>query len=116
MKCERMDQYDYLIALATLDAKDEDVRMFMELDDSDVVLSTRIVKKIEKLIRRASLYRTDGLIRLKRILSKVAIITLVIVSVVFTTLMSVSAMHVRPESPPSQPDRAVPMCSAVFLQ
>ena len=93
MKCERMDQYDYLIALATLDAKDEDVRMFMELEDSDVVLSTRIVKKIEKLIRRTSLYRTDGLMRLKRILSKVAIITLVIVSVVFTALMSVSAIR-----------------------
>lgn len=93
MKCERMDPYDYLIALATLDAKDDDVRTFMELDDSDVVLSTRIVKKIEKLIRRASLYRTDGLMRLKRILSKVAIITLVIVSVVFTALMSVSAIR-----------------------
>ena len=93
MKCERMDQYDYLIALATLDAKDDDVRTFMELDDSDVVFSTHIVKKIEKLIRKVSLYRIDGLMRLKRILSKVAIITLVIVSVVFTALMSVSAIR-----------------------
>lgn len=93
MKCERMDQYDYLIALATLDAKDDDVRTFMELDDSDVVFSARMMRKIGKLIRRASLYRTDGLIKLKRMLSQVAIITLVVVAVVFTALMSVSAIR-----------------------
>lgn len=93
MKCERMDKYDYLIALATLDAKDDDVKMFMELEDSDVVFSDRITDKIEKLIRRESVYKTDGFVKFKRILSRVAIIALVVISVMFTAMMSVSAIR-----------------------
>lgn len=93
MKCERMDKYDYLIALATLDAKDDDVKMFMELEDSDVVFSDRITDKIEKLIRRESVYKTDGFVKFKRILSKSAIIALVVISVMFTAMMSVSAIR-----------------------
>ncbi|MBQ8496234.1 MAG: DUF4367 domain-containing protein [Clostridia bacterium] len=93
MKCERMDKYDYLIALSTLDAKDDDVKMFMELDDSDVVLSDHITDKIEKLIRRESAYKTTGFVQFKRILSKVAIITLVVISIMFTAMMSVSAIR-----------------------
>ena len=93
MKCERMDKFDYLIALATLDAKDDDVKMFMELDDSDVVFSDRITDKIEKLIRRESVYKTDGFVKFKRILSRVAIIALVVISVMFTAMMSVSAIR-----------------------
>ena len=93
MKCERMDKYDYLIALSTLDAKDDDVKMFMELDDSDVVLSDHITNKIEKLIRRESAYKTTGFVQFKRILSRVAIIALVVISVMFTAMMSVSAIR-----------------------
>ena len=93
MKCERMDKYDYLIALSTLDAKNDDVKMFMELDDSDVVLSEKITRKIEKLIRRESVYKSKGFAKFERILSKVAIITLVVISVMFTAMMSVSAIR-----------------------
>lgn len=93
MKCERMDKYDYLIALATLDAKDDDIRMFRELDDSDVVLSDRIQKKIEKLIRRESTYRDFGFKQFKHILSKAAIIMLVVISVMFAAMMSISAIR-----------------------
>ena len=93
MKCERMDKYDYLIALSTLDAKDDDVKMFMELDDSDVVLSERIIRKIEKLIRRESVYKSNEVVKFKRVLSRVAIITLVVISVMFTAMMSVSAIR-----------------------
>ena len=93
MKCERMDKYDYLIALATLDARDDDIRMFRELDDSDVVLSDRIQKKIEKLIRRESTYRDFGFKQFKSILSKAAIIMLVVISVMFAAMMSISAIR-----------------------
>ena len=93
MKCERMDKYDYLIALATMDAKDDDVKMFMELEDSDVVFSDRITDKIEKLIRRESVYRTCNFVKFKRILTKTAIIALVVISVMFATMMSVSAIR-----------------------
>ena len=93
MKCERMDKYDYLIALATLDARDDDIQMFKELDDSDVVLSDRIQKKIEKLIRRESTYRDFGFKQFKHILSKAAIIMLVVISVMFAAMMSISAIR-----------------------
>ena len=93
MKCERMDKYDYLIALATLDARDDDIQMFKELDDSDVVLSDRIQKKIEKLIRRESTYRDFGFKQFKHILSKAAIIMLVVISVMFAAMISISAIR-----------------------
>jgi hypothetical protein len=88
-----MDKYDYLIALATLDARDDDIQMFKELDDSDVVLSDRIQKKIEKLIRRESTHRASGFAQFKNILSKAAIIMLVVISVMFTAMISISAIR-----------------------
>lgn len=47
MKCEKMDKFDYLIALATLDARDDDIEMYEDLDNSDVELSERITNNIE---------------------------------------------------------------------
>ena len=51
MNCEEIDKYDYLIAMAALDAKNDDVEMFKSLDASDVVLSDKIVREIGKLIK-----------------------------------------------------------------
>ena len=91
MKCEKMDKFDYLIALATLDARDDDIEMYEELDNSDVELSERITNNIEKLIRKES--RTERLNRIRKTLSKVAVIALVVISVIFTVMMSVSAIR-----------------------
>lgn len=91
MKCEKMDKFDYLIALATLDARDDDIEMYEELDNSDVELSERITNNIEKLIRKES--RTERLNRIRKTLSKVAVIALVVISVIFTAMMSVSAIR-----------------------
>lgn len=93
MKSKRLDKYDYLIAMATLDVKDDDVKMFEEQDDSDVVLSDRITKKIDKLISKESNYKTSRAIQFQKVLSKVAIIALVVVSVMFAAMMSVSAIR-----------------------
>lgn len=93
MKSKRLDKYDYLIAMATLDVKDDDVKMFEELDDSDVVLSDRITKKIDKLISKESNYKTSRAIQFQKVLSKVAIIALVVMSVMFAAMMSVSAIR-----------------------
>lgn len=93
MKCEKMDKYDYLIALATLEAKDDDVEMFAALDDSEVVFSDRIKKRIGKMIRRESKCRTKGCLQFRNALSKVAIIILITVSVIFTAMMSVTAIR-----------------------
>lgn len=93
MKSKRLDKYDYLIAMATLDVKDDDVKMFEELDDSDVVLSDRITKKIDKLISKESNYKTSRAIQFQKVLSKVAIIALVVMLVMFAAMMSVSAIR-----------------------
>ena len=93
MKYEKMDQYDYLIALSVLNAKDGEVQRFMELDDSDVVLSDRIEKKIRKLIRRESVYRAIGWKKSKPILQKAAMITLIMLTFVFAVTMSVTAVR-----------------------
>ena len=84
MKCEKMDKFDYLIALATLDARDDDIEMYD-------ALSERITNNIEKLIRKES--RTERLNRIRKTLSKVAVIALVVISVIFTAMMSVSAIR-----------------------
>ena len=91
MKCEKPDQYDYLIALSTLEASDDDVKTFTALDDSDVVLSDRTTDEIEKMIRKESVYRRSGFKRFGKILSRVAVIALVMISVTLSVLMGISA-------------------------
>jgi hypothetical protein len=91
MKCEKPDQYDYLIALSALEASDDDVRAFTALDDSEVVLSDRTTEAIEKMIRKESVYRRSGFKRFGKILSRVAVIALVMISVTLSVLMGISA-------------------------
>ena len=91
MKCEKPDQYDYLIALSTLEASDDDVKTFTALDDSDVVLSDRTTDEIEKMIRKESVYRRSGFKRFGKILSRVAVIALVMISATLFVLMGISA-------------------------
>lgn len=45
MNCGKIDKYDYLIAMATLDAGLDDVGMFEKLDASEVVLSNCTIKQ-----------------------------------------------------------------------
>ena len=91
MKCEKPDKYDYLLALSTLEASDDDVKAFTELDDSEVVLSDRTTDEIEKMIRKESVYRRSGFKRFGKILSRVAVIALVMISVTLSVIMSISA-------------------------
>lgn len=91
MKCEKPDQYDYLIALSALEASDDDVKAFTALDDSEVVLSDRTTEAIEKMIRKESVYRRSGFKRFGKILSRVAVIALVMISVTLSVLMGISA-------------------------
>jgi hypothetical protein len=91
MKCEKPDKYDYLLALSTLEASDDDVKAFRELDDSEVVLSDRTTDEIEKMIRKESVYRRSGFKRFGKILSRVAVIALVMISVTLSVIMGISA-------------------------
>ena len=91
MKCEKPDQDDYLIALSALEASDDDVKTFLEQDDSEVVLSDRITDKIEGMIRKESSCRTDGFKRFGKLLSRVSVIALFMISVTLSVIMGISA-------------------------
>ena len=91
MKCEKPDRYDYLLALSTLEASDDDVKTFTELDDSEVVLSDRTTDEIDKMIRKESVSGTNGCKRFGKLLSRVAVIALFLISVTLSVIMGVSA-------------------------
>lgn len=93
MNCEKIDKYDYLIVMATLDAPNYDVQMFENLDTSDVVLSDRIVRKIHRLIKTSRGDSLKHITKVCRIFSRVAVSALVVISVMFTVIMSVSAIR-----------------------
>ena len=93
MNCEKIDKYDYLIAMATLDAKNDDVEMFENLDTSDVVLSDQVFRKISRLIKTSNRDRNKHITKVQRVLSRVAVIALVVMSMMFTAMMSVSAIR-----------------------
>lgn len=93
MNCEKIDKYDYLIAMATLDAKNNDVEMFENLDTSDVVLSDQVVRKINRLIKTSHRNPDKHITKVQMVLSRVALIVLVVISMMFTAMMSVSAIR-----------------------
>ena len=92
MNCEKSDKYEYLIAMAILDAKNDDVEMFKNLDTSDVILSDRIVQKIGKLIKIKYKNPVRYTSKVSMMLSRVAVVALVVISIMFTAMMSVSAI------------------------
>ena len=93
MNCEKIDKYDYLIAMAALDAKNNDVEMFENLDTSDVVLSDHVVRKINRLMKKSNRDRDKHITKVQMVLSRVAVIALVVISIMFTAMMSVSAIR-----------------------
>ena len=56
-----------------------------------VELSERVINNIEKIIRRES--KVERFKQTRKVLSKVAVIALIVISVVFTAMMSVSAIR-----------------------
>lgn len=93
MNYEKIDKYDYLIAMATLDAKNNDVEMFENLDTSDVVISNQVVRKINRLINTNQRNQDKNINKVRMFLSRVAVIALVVISMMFTAMMSVSAIR-----------------------
>lgn len=93
MNCEKVDTLDYLIAMATLDADISDVNLFENLDTSGVVLSDNLDFRITKLIKRSQASQAKPRSRAMMALSKAAIIALIILSIAFTTMMSISAIR-----------------------
>ena len=67
--------------------------MFEKLDASEVVLSNCTTNKINNLIKSSSKCKTKNNSKAKTVLSKVAVIALVVMSIAFAAMMSVSAIR-----------------------
>lgn len=93
MNCGKIDKYDYLIAMATLDAGLDDAGMFEKLDASEVVLSNCTINKINNLIKSSRKCKTKDNSKARTVLSRVAVIALVVMSIAFAAMMSVSAIR-----------------------
>lgn len=70
---------------------DDDVDMFNNLDTSNVVFDEKYYKKRDRIVRKES--RKPKIRLLKRISTRVAVAILVLLSVAFMTLMSISAVR-----------------------
>jgi hypothetical protein len=91
MKYEENNRFDYFIRLALLDCGGKDAKMFDAIDDSQVVLSARLDRRIKRLISRSE--RAGSVAKVKHIFVRVAIAVMLIMSLLFATLMSITAVR-----------------------
>ena len=91
MKYVENEKFDYLIRLALLDCGDKDAEMFRTIDTSNVVVSDRLRNKIHRLIKRKA--RESAVKKTKLILSRIAIAAMLVLSIIFATMMSISAIR-----------------------
>ena len=91
MKYLENNKFDYFIKLALLDCGKKDVKMFDEIDDSQIVLSERLNRKIKKLISQKA--REQSFANTKRVFVRIAIVAMLIMSLMFAALISVTAIR-----------------------
>lgn len=91
MKYVENEKFDYLIRLALLDCGDKDAEMFRTIDTSNTVVSPRLRNKIHRLIKRKA--RESAVKKTKLILSRIAIAAMIVLSIMFATMMSISAIR-----------------------
>ena len=70
---------------------DDDVYMFNNLDASNVIFDKEYYKKRDKLVRNES--KRPKIRSLKRVSARIAVAVLVVLSVMFMTIMSISAVR-----------------------
>ena len=91
MRYSEDKKFDYLINLALLDCGDKDYEMFMSIDETSVVVDENLNKKVFRLIRRKE--REQKAIKVRRVAVMVAIITMLIMSVCFVTIMAIEPIR-----------------------
>ena len=91
MKYVENEKFDYLIRLALLDCGEKDAEMFRTIDTSNTVVSPRLRNKINRLIKRKA--RESAVKKTKLILSRIAIAAMLVLSIIFATMMSISAIR-----------------------
>ena len=91
MKCSKNDKLDCLIQLAYLQCGAKDAALFDETNGSEVPVPESLSRKIMRLIDRKSREKTVG--RTKLIVGRVAVAAMLIMSIMFTMLISVSGIR-----------------------
>ena len=91
MKYVENEKFNYLVKLALLDCGKKDAEMFRTIDTSNAVVSDRFRNKIHRLIKRKA--RESAVKKTKLILSRIAIAAMLVLSIIFATMMSISAIR-----------------------
>ena len=89
MRYEENNKFDYLVSIALLDCGNKDLEMFEAIDDSNIVLSNRLTRRVRHIIYKKaheSMFKAT-----KRISVRLAVAMMIIMSLLLVTLMSISA-------------------------
>ncbi|MBR7151126.1 MAG: DUF4367 domain-containing protein [Clostridia bacterium] len=89
MRYEENNKFDYLVSIALLDCGDKDLEMFEAIDDSNIVLSNRLTRRVRHIIYKKS--HESMFKATKRISVRLAVAMMIIMSLLLVTLMSISA-------------------------
>lgn len=91
MTYERKNKFDYFLDMAVSDSGNKDIDFFMSLDDSDVTLSKRLNRAINRLVvyekHKIALYK------LRTVFTRTAIAVLIIISLMFTLIACIPALR-----------------------
>lgn len=91
MQYSENDKLDRLIGIAFFDCGVKDAEFFRNIDTSDIPDNPRLDRKIHRLIKRKA--REATVKKTKRIAWRVAVATMLILSIMFAALMSISAIR-----------------------
>jgi hypothetical protein len=91
MQYSENDKLDHLIGLAFWDCGAKDAEFFRNIDTSDIADNPRLDRKIHRLIKRKA--REAAVKKKKRVAWRVAVATMLILSIMFAALMSISAIR-----------------------
>ena len=91
MKSTHFDKLDYMIQLAYLQCGTKDAELFDEVDGTEVPVPKSLDRRIMRLISREAREQCCG--KTKRMLGRTAIAAMLIMSIMFTLLISVTGIR-----------------------
>ena len=91
MKSTQFDKLDYMIQLAYLQCGTKDAELFDEVDGTEVPVPKSLDRRIMRLISREAREQCCG--KTKRMLGRTAIAAMLIMSIMFTLLISVTGIR-----------------------
>lgn len=91
MTCSSNERTDLLLELLVEGCGDEELELYNSIDTSNVTFSKKFKRNKEKILSKGKI--EPFTVQFKRVLSRVAIVCLVVLSLSFMTMMSVSAVR-----------------------